>query len=276
MATISEMTFGVEFEVTFPVGTVQCGHYHQGTQVPELPQGWTAQHDGSLRCGPGRQTAEIVSPVLTGEDGILQVLAVIDWLNRHEATVNRSCGFHVHVGFDGSNSATLGRLVALVAQHEQALYASTGTKSREQGCFCQSVQRNQNFRQSQLDRTDRYHVLNVSNLFRGGKPTVEFRVFAGTLNPVKVTGHIASCLGLVEKALRTKRAAKWTPNEPVATSPVHRAGPGQTALTRLFYGLGWIHGREKHVHGNLSGDGIPTIKAIKKALMKLARKYDAE
>jgi len=115
----------------------------------------------------------------------------------------------------------------------------------------------------------------VANLWTGEKPTVEFRAFGGTLDPIKLTGYVSACLAVVERASRSKKATDWTAKPPVATSPIHRSGEGQTALTRLFYQLGWTKGRQSHVHGDLRGDGIPALARVKKELMRLARKYDA-
>jgi hypothetical protein len=224
--------------------------------------------------------AEIVSPVLKGADGLRQLKAVCDWLNAVGAKVNRSTGFHVHVGFDRRDKAGLRRLVSLVANFEKALYASTGTHSREQGDYCRPVQTDQSYQQAFKDAVaeagylERYHVLNLTNLLGRGKPTVEFRVFAGTTNATKALGYVRLCLGIVEKALAMKKLPKWTAKTPVETSPIHRAGEGQTALTRLFYSLGWTKGREDHTFGDIPAEEVPTIEASKKELMRLARKYD--
>ena len=124
--------------------------------------------------------------------------------------------------------------------------------------------------------SDRYHLLNLTNLHRSGKRTVEFRAFAGSLNEVKVVGYIRLCLGLVERALKAKRVTTWTAKEVKDTSPIHRSGEGQTALTRLFYQLGWTKGRTSHVYGDVTTEGAPTHVSIKRQLMKLAKKYDAK
>src|SRR5205807_2551141 len=204
------------------------------------------------------------------------------WLNRAGAKVNRSTGFHVHVGFDGRDAGALHRLVNLVANFEKALYAATGTHSRERGHYCRGIQRDRHFetafRATRAARprlcSDRYHVLNLTNLLGRGKPTVEFRVFAGTTNALKAIGYVRLCLGIVEKALSLKRLPRWVAKTPVETSPVHRSGEGQTALTRLFYGLGWTKGREDHTFGDVRADELPGVEAVKKELMRLARKYD--
>jgi hypothetical protein len=277
---VHDLTFGVELEVTLPVGCCPVGSYHHGLQVPDLPAGWKAERDSSIVAGPGFMAAEIVSPVLQGTAGLRQVQAVCDWLNRVGAKVNRSTGFHVHVGFDRADTSALRRLVSLVANFEKALYAATGTHSREEGSYCRSVQDDARYQRAFRDclatssYLARYHVLNLTNLLGYGKPTVEFRVFAGTTKATKAIGYVRLCLGIVEKALRMKKLPKWTAKTPVETSPIHRSGEGQTALTRLFYGLGWTKGREEHTYGDLQAEELPSLEAIKKELMRLARKYD--
>jgi hypothetical protein len=277
----NEMTFGCEFEVTMPAENAPvAGAYHRGQQITGLPEGWNAQSDGSIHCtARGHVGVEIVSPILKGADGIRQIKLVCQWLKANGAKVNQSTGFHVHVGCE-RNDTLVGRIAHLTANFEKALYAATGTKSRERGHYCQPIQSNSSFQarfvNGQRAAVARYHSLNVTNLDNGTKPTVEFRVFAGTINPLKAIGYIRLCLGLVEKAATMKRTTKWVAKPTVETSPIHRNGDGQTCLTRLFYALGWTKGRESFTFGNVEAEGAPTIKACKKELMKMARKYDAQ
>jgi hypothetical protein len=276
----SEMAFGVEFEVTMPrANCPTVGAYHHGLQIAGLPTGWNAQGDASIHATvAGHVGVEIVSPILKGADGLQQVKAVCEWLKSKGAKVNASTGFHVHVGCDRTNTTLLGRLVHLVANFEKALFASTGTKTRENGRYCAPIQTNGDFqarfRSSEGRHVNRYHSLNVTNLDYGTKPTVEFRVFAGTSNAIKAIGYIRLCLGLVEKAAAMKRTTKWVAKPTVETSPVHRSGEGQTSLCRLFYALGWTKGRESREFGNFDAEGTPSLKVCKKELTKMARKYD--
>jgi hypothetical protein len=282
---INEMTFGVEFETILPAGTIDAvGCYHAGIQIAGLPIGWNAQRDGSIQAGLGAQGVEIVSPILKGSDGLDQIVFVLKWLKQKGARVNQSTGLHVHVGFRGDEKA-LAVVVTCVANYEKALYASTGTHSRETGVYCRPIQTDgvyqSRFRDGltpERSRTglspDRYRVLNLRNVLGGGKPTIEFRVFAGTLNVKKVVSYVRICLGLVERASMMKRKTKWVAKKPVETSPLNRkGGEGQTAMCRLFYGLGWTKGQAKAVFGNLTCDAV-SIEAGKKELMRLARKYD--
>jgi hypothetical protein len=277
----SEITFGIEIECYVPTNSMPVGGYHNGVQIPGFPQGWTSQRDGSLHTRRrGYMAVEVVSPVLRGVTGLEQVKQVVASLNAMGAKVNDRCGFHVHVGV-GSDVSLVQKVVHLAANFEKALYAATGTKSRERGGFCRPISgefRNLQFGDSVRNlgaaAGNRYHVLNVTNLISGSKPTVEFRAFAGTLNIDKIVGYVLMCVGIVERASTMTRPAKWESRPPVATSPIHRSGEGQTALTRLYYALGWIKGRQSHTYGNLSSESLPTIARCKKTLMKLARKYD--
>lgn len=274
----ADITFGIEIETTLPVTlNYPVGAYHVGVQAQGLPEGWLAMRDGSIRTSRGRIGCEFVSPVLKGAEGLRQVVAVVKQLREMGAMVNSSTGLHVHVGFDRNNREALERLVTLTANFEKAIYASTGTKSRETGSYCRPIASQGNAQTALLNgRGDRYRVLNLTNLLSGNKPTVEFRAFAGTLNEAKIVGYVAMCLGLVEKSYKAARVTNWTAKPVAPTSPIHRSGEGQTAVTRLLYSLGWTKGRTDHVFGNLFEQGIPALRTIKRTLIKLARKYDSQ
>src|SRR6516164_7580401 len=97
---VNDLTFGIEIETAMPRGVVRVGNYHGGYQVPQLPHGWRAERDASIHCPQGYEPCEIVSPVLKGEEGVRQVVEVLAWLKGIGAKVNRSTGFHVHVGWN--------------------------------------------------------------------------------------------------------------------------------------------------------------------------------
>lgn len=281
--TASDLTFGIEIETHVPAGSVRVGSWSCPNHVAGLPGGWVAKPDSSIRPPTRassrirpRQGCEFVSPVLQGADGIQQVMAAVAHLNVLGAAVNASCGLHVHIGWDGDEKA-LARLVTLVANFERGIYAATGTHGRENGTWSRGLQRYGNDRDaSENSHRNRYHLLNLNNLATGRRRTVEFRAFAGTLNIVKIIGYIRLCLALVERAMKTNRKTNWTAKRPVASSPIARNGEGQTELTRLFYQIGWTHGRTSHTFGDVSAEGAPDHKTIKRHLMRLAKKYDRE
>lgn len=268
----NEMTFGVELETIIPRGICTIGFHGNGVQVPWLPQGWLADADPSIRPeNPAFIGCEFVSPILKGAEGLKQLIEVIAELKRRGAQVNVSCGLHIHVGFDRSNAEALERLVTLVSNFEKAIFASTGTKRREQGRWTRGVQGYGNAQNAvNQSAMSRYHVLNLQTR----KPTVEFRAFAGTLNAIKIVGYVRMCLGLVERALVAKRSTNWRAPEVKESSPIHRGGEGATALNRLFYQLGWTKGRTNHVYGDVTAENAPTAKQIKEEFVRLANKYD--
>jgi hypothetical protein len=267
----SEITFGIEIETTIPRGALIVGTYQTGAMVVGLP-GWVAKYDGSIRSGRGRTGCEFVSPVLKGADGIRQVKAAIEFIKSIDGRVNASCGVHVHVGFDKTDRVANERLLTLVANFEKAIYATTGTRNREQGNYCQPLTRYGSFEAAlPAARGNRYHVLNVAT----PKPTVEFRAFSASLDEKKIVGWIMLSVGMVERALKAARATNWTAKPVSPTSPIARKGEGQTALTRLFYQLGWIKGRQSHTFGDVAGADAAELKTVKRAMMKMARKYDA-
>jgi hypothetical protein len=275
----SELTFGVELEVYLPRGLIAVGGRHAGRQIPDLPEGWNAQGDGSLTDAPhGYQGVEVVSPILKGEDGLRQLAAACAWLNGLGAKVTRKCGFHVHVGVRRGDEELVRRVTHLASLHEEALFASTGTRSRKESVYCRPIQTAAAYIRQFRDKAgrahlERFHTVNVTNILGGSKTTIEFRVFAGTTNATKTTAYVRICLGLVEKAHGTA-PRKWAGAPVRETSNMKRSGAGQTELTRLFYYMGWIKGKNKRVYGAIEGEGIASLDACKAELMRLARKYD--
>lgn len=281
----NELTFGVEIETIAPQSAVrnhglQIGGYKRGIQVPYLPQGWTAEPDGSLRTTGSGVGCEIVSPILKGADGLAQVVTVIEALNAKGHQVNTTCGIHVHVGWkpNGVGAMTtqqLARLITIVSYLEKGLYAITGTKNRELGTYCKGVRKYGNHAKAiQESRDDRYHTLNLNNLATGRKNTVEFRCFSGSLSAVKVVGWIQVCLGIVERATEGKKAPTWAPKAPQGGWA--KKGEGQSECERLMGYLAWGEGVAKLYGGKMFGlifDGI-TRETIQKEFRRLARKYD--
>ena len=281
----NQIAFGIEFETTLPANdTTPIGSYHRGTQVPWLPAGWKAERDSSIRpLVPGRKGCEFVSPKLRGYEGLKQVLDAIDAINARGARVNASCGLHVTIEWNG-DAAALARLISLVGNHERAIFASTGTRRREQNIYSKKIKPYGNRDDAKRKcESDRYHLLNLTHLARG-RNRIEFRAFAGTLNKTKVAGYLMMCLGLVELALNTRRCSGWDYTKREGTRSCWDrpgAGEGETELNRLFYRLGWTKGwykgalRDK-IFGRLANETeTPDMKAIKAKLLGLARKYDA-
>ncbi|MCE2786332.1 MAG: amidoligase family protein, partial [Pirellula sp.] len=195
----NEIAFGIEFETTLPNSdTTPIGPYHHGHQVPWLPTGWRAERDASIKPEtPNRKGCEFVSPKLKGYEGLKQIEDAIDKINEHGARVNASCGLHITIEWNG-DAAALARLISLVGNHEKAIFASTGTRRREQTVYTKRIKQygDKDAAKNRCE-ADRYHLLNLTHL-AAGKNRIEFRAFAGTLNKTKVVGYLMMVLGLAE------------------------------------------------------------------------------
>lgn len=276
----ANLTFGIEIECYIPEATlrsslIMIGGYHAGLQIPHLPAGWNAQADSSIRAPYGKRGIEIVSPVLQGAEGIRQVVFVLNWLRSMGAGCNESCGIHVHVG---SDQKTANQLVALVAQHEKALFAASGKKGkgRANNHYCSAIAGHRTIRrfyETANLRTQavaaagqsRYQTLNLSNLISGRRPAVEFRAFAATFKTEVVLGYIRLCLGLVDYAKACKTPCKF---ESKVTS---HAATGTEQMKALLSKLRW--GKDKGDWGWVGDDD----KAVaNKGLLQLAAEFDAE
>lgn len=307
--TSHELTFGVEIEtvvrdVPFQIGGRHTSYRIREHQFPELAalDGWSPQRDGSINAGGGYRGCEFVSPILRGKEGLKKLYEGVSCIkNVVRARVNASCGVHVHVGFPKDNPDALKRLVHMVACHERALYASSGTPRREQGSWCHSLKRSHTsdikfdvdshygghyLRCNQSGTGERYRILNLTNLLGNATMgTVEFRVFSESNNPKKILAWTRLCLALVDRALNTSTPAKWEHNDKALVEKRGKGGEGFKAVKLIAYHLGWVRGRsfvyvngkrENHAWGGeLDGiDGLPTLKQSYAEIKKLARSYD--
>ncbi len=154
MQTLSRYTFGAEFEVilprsmTFPFAVTQIAHItglpvvignraaRTATNCPD----WRIVTDASVH-GEG-VAAEFVSPILKGQDGIDEVKKFADALVTIGATVNSTCGFHVHVGGFRPEISFFKTLVKLYARYENALDQIMPQSRRANTAqYCRGLQR---------------------------------------------------------------------------------------------------------------------------------------
>jgi len=193
----SDLSFGVEIECLMPAGRqFAAGGYHRGQQIPSLGEwsaaGWNAQADSSVSGG-----VEVVSPILTGEEGLYQTWAVVEYLASIGTQVDRRCGLHVHVDARSLTEAQVRTIQREFQKVERAFYALNAEKAGERwgSIYCMPYSR---VGAAQADGT-RYMSLNIQNWLRGtrSKKTLEFRLFAGTMDPRKVMTAVLMCVSLV-------------------------------------------------------------------------------
>jgi len=207
----SETFFAIEIEVAMPNARLdfQIGGYHNGIQIPHYPTGWNSQSDISISAPTGYTGLEIVSPKLKGFDGFVQIVQVLDDLNERGAIVNHSTGLHVHVDGRSLDIRDIKKVKQMFGQYEKLFYGVLGYKANEryENTFCHPSR-------DWIDgeeRQDRYRSLNLRNWHNyEQKKTIEFRLFAGTLEAEPVLTYIMMCVGLVVRSRNCTRIHKFT------------------------------------------------------------------
>ena len=240
---IDHVQFGIEVECFFPqeaftqLGLV-LGNYHNGALCPATvdPQrlGWKCESDGSL--GNRRPPAsagtfvgcEFVSPPLRGIEGFEEIFRFVKLLQDKGAVITRSCGLHVNVGLEGVTAGQtvhhercrnfVRRFMHFFSMHENGMMQIGGRRSRVNNYYCASMKQfaaAYSFASKEtvqkflglINYYGRYRTINLANL-NSRTPRFEFRIFAGTVNPLKAIGYVAVALGLVHKAAESAIACE--------------------------------------------------------------------
>ena len=125
LQNFTDRTFGVEIEffglnyVTMPINNGIIKPYNissrakdgrhivdlikdRGIPIGDDRDSWHFEKDASVRGkGHTRYGAELVSPILRGMEGLVQVFNAFRFLNAIEGIdIDESCGMHVHHGVD--------------------------------------------------------------------------------------------------------------------------------------------------------------------------------
>ena len=214
--TTSTLTFGIEIECVglmdyqaaqaLERAGVRCerpGYTHATMST------WKVVPDGSLRGRNG--TCEVVSPVLSGTDGLAEVRTVMKILRDAGARVNESCGMHVHIGVDQLSLAEQAAVMELYHGFQWAFTSwvkerrINGSWARLRGAVMtkrladewRGVRSMSDLHQV-AEHNNRYYALNVASYARHG--TFEFRAHHGSLNGTNAAAWIALHVAFIEYA----------------------------------------------------------------------------
>lgn len=194
--------FGVELELIFPSG---ISHRDVRNALDAaLVHGWDVKYDGSLR-GNG---LEVVSPPLSGEAGLQEIDAACAALNAIGATVNQSCGLHVHhdisdLTIDNVKSVVRGwkananLIDGLVAPSRRAHGASSYCAGLSDSDV-REVERCDSMSALRRLSIGRYRSLNLQAYGRYG--TIEIRQHQGTCNAEKIKTWIRFGQAIIDTA----------------------------------------------------------------------------
>lgn len=178
---------------------------------------WKIVPDGSVSVSPGMAydaCGELVSPPLSGVEGLEEVRRVLAALVSVGGTVNRTCGLHVHLDGADLSPAMIATVLRRYATFQAGIDAFMPASRRGsrwadritpdliagvERCADRAALRNV------AGRFDRYRAINVAAFARHG--TIEFRQHSGSVNGGKVARWVAFALFFVAASIAGTVAA---------------------------------------------------------------------
>lgn len=158
---------------------------------------------------------EIVSPILKGRDGLEQLKKVCEALNTAGATVDKSCGVHVHHDVNDYDITAMKNLFATYAKFEEVIDTFVPqSRRKDNNRYCRSIatitcnlglhcalhalKKVKTMRELEYLMDDRYCKLNFRSYLKYG--TIEFRQHNGTTNYEKMYNWILLTQHMVDNA----------------------------------------------------------------------------
>ena len=185
----------------------------------ETSDHWKIIYDGSVSGDCNQDSVEVISPPLSGIDGLKQVESVVDRMNKYGIEVNRSTGLHVHHCSSNLKLKTFVNLLKFYAFYEGIIDSLMPKSRRGSGRtylgavkevarvdsakeFCIKIDNyvhengltlNWNYREDIIELcrfldNERYCKINIVAFRKHG--TIEFRHHSGTVDPKKVSAWV--------------------------------------------------------------------------------------
>jgi Putative amidoligase enzyme len=211
-------TFGVEIEAygvdknelvtalrQVGIAVENAGYTHATTAY------WKVVSDGSIR---GNNAFELVSPILQGEAGLLELKKVCTVLKQKNALINKSCGLHIHFGVSNFGIKDWRNLYKTYAILEEQIDNFMPISRRaDNNTYCKGLRLKYSsldilFNKIDASRTviqlagiaatngSRYCKVNGTSFSRHG--TVEFRQHSGTIEYDKISNWILFLARMVD------------------------------------------------------------------------------
>jgi hypothetical protein len=183
---------------------------------------WKVIHDASVPGG-----CEVVSPILNGETGLAEIKQVCQTLSDAGATVNRTCGLHVHVDASGLTGDWVRNIVKRYSKFESNIdnFMPVSRRARNNQRYCDSVINMVEYLESGSPSrwnspdiatvcsaaTNRFYKINLTSYVRYN--TIEFRHHSGSVNGNKITNWVNFVLAFVEASKPEPVVAPNSPSE---------------------------------------------------------------
>lgn len=197
--------FGVEIELVIPYGNTD----QFKDAIRRL--GCYVKGDGSIKYGDDETGLEITTPPV-GLNKLHRLLTKIEKIcEANNATVNKSCGLHVHTSnkrfFIAKNLRRIvGTWVAiedvLIATQPASRYNNEYCKRRIRQYVTNGFPKLPNQKQeivNRLSREDRYYTLNLASMAKHG--TLECRLHAGTTQSRKIINWVKVLVAIYNYAI---------------------------------------------------------------------------
>lgn len=206
---IFRTTFGVEIEccvnrslLTQKAQELGFNFQYEGYNHNDNMQHFKFVTDASI---DGANAIECVSPILKGNKGMNDLKKACKALNAANASVNRSCGLHVHIGTKNLTEQQFSNVFANYKHLENVIDTFMAESRRaNNNRYCQSlsltnrgyIDNAKNVREVQYAmHNDRYYKINAMSYNR--HKTIEFRQHQGTTDFTKIQMWVNFCTKLV-------------------------------------------------------------------------------
>ena len=187
---------------------------------------WKIMNDSSIRVENG-EAIELVTPICKYDD-IEMIQELVRLLRAGGATVNSSCGIHIHIDASNHTARSIRNIANIMASKEDLIFKALQVDSYRAQRYCMKFENSfideiNNKKPKTLEEVknlwyngvdgssqhyhySRYRALNLhSTWYRG---TIEFRFLNSTTHAGKVKAYIQFCLAISHQALTQRSASR--------------------------------------------------------------------
>lgn len=202
---------------------------------------WQVKPDGSV--SPYGKSLELVAPTLPGtEESFEQVRKVVAYLSSNGYDVNKSCGYHVHIGCADLTPAEQAAVAYRYHLHRNDINAIL-PPSRHNGAYCsaldtqavEKVKQALNGRTAAWTHGERRVAVNLEHATADtNKRRIEFRQHSGTLNIGKILGWYGLLCDFIAETVRLYRSTgAQAPATAAFAAPVRRTRRTVRTVSRV-------------------------------------------
>ena len=251
--TIENFKFGIENEYVRVSNSDLVNYVNANRSIPmtlqryghSVPTNWKVTTDQTVSTNYDFSTGngnggEIVSPILQGQNGLDQIEEIFTHVNSFVGdNINRQCGFHVHLSWDGMTPQQIKKIADRWIVYEDSIDEFMPTSRRgDNNRWCRSNKSYSSYHRMIQGLTEndlrrfgyrvsrqgtRYMKLNFHPLSRQG--TIEFRNHSGTTDPKKIINWVKFLIGFVQSSISTSAldVSQYRPTDTRVFSDIRNA-----------------------------------------------------